>query len=75
MQVGLRANVQPLMVPNMIVEAIRQHFRVQLRPLDKSMYTKSYLDWVNQIPLLRGDKTSDFSTFSGEDKKIYNGIY
>ena len=53
----------------MINEAIRHHFGVQLRPLDKPIYRKSYPDWVDEIPLPRGYKTPDLSTFSGEDGK------
>ena len=62
-QVELRANGQSLMDPNMIAEAIKHHFNVQLRPLDMLDYRKSYLDWVHRIPLLRGYKTLDFSTY------------
>ena len=70
MQVDPQANVQPLIDPNMITEAIKQHFGVQLRPLDRLVYRKLYPDWVDRIPLPRGYKTPDFSTFSGEDGKF-----
>ena len=53
----------------MIAKAIKLHFGVQLRPLDKPIYRKLYLNWVDQITLSRGYKTSNFSTFSGEDGK------
>ena len=53
----------------MIAKAIRQHFGIQLRPFDRLVYRKPYLDLVDRIPLLRGNKTPDFSTFSGKDVK------
>ena len=54
----------------MIVEAIRKHFGVQLRPLDRPVYRKPYLDWANRISLPRGYKTLDFSTIFCEDRKF-----
>ena len=63
-QIDVWVNGQPMMDPNMIAEAIRRHFGVQFRPLDKPIYKKPYLDWVNKIPLPRGYKTPDFSMFS-----------
>ena len=44
MQVDPRVNGQPLMDPNMIIEAIRLHYGVQLRPLDRLVYIKLYAD-------------------------------
>ena len=69
-QVDPQANGQPLMDPNMIVEDIKLHFGVQLKPLDRSVYKKPYPDWVDRIPLTRGYKALDFSTFSREDGKF-----
>ena len=69
MQVDPRVNGQPLMDPNMIIEAIRLHFGAQLRPLDKPIYRTIYLDWVDNIPLLGRYKTLDFSAVLGEDGK------
>ena len=53
----------------MIAKTIRQYFDVQFRLLDRLVYSKSYPDLVDRIPLSRGYKTLDFSTFSGEDGK------
>ena len=69
MQVDPCVNDQPLMEPDMISEAIRQHFGVQIRPFDRPVYRKLYLDWVDRIPFPTSFKTLDFSIFSGEDGK------
>ena len=48
----------------MIVEAIRKHFRVQLKPIDRPIYKKSYPEWVNKMmPLLKGYKVLDSPPF------------
>ena len=44
MQVDSHVNGQPLMDPNMIAETIRRHSGVQLRPMDRPVYKKPYLD-------------------------------
>ena len=68
-QVDPWTNIQPLMDPKMTAEAIKRHFGVQLRPLDRPVYRKSYPDWIDRITLSRGYKTLDFSSFIGEDAK------
>ena len=44
LKVNPRANGQPLMDPNMIAKAVKRHFGVQFRPLDRLIYMKLYLD-------------------------------
>ena len=53
----------------MITQAIRHYFGVQLRPLDRPIYRKSYPEWVDRVPLPRGYKILDFSTFSRDNGK------
>ena len=56
-----------LIDPNMIAEAMRRYFGVQLRPLEKPVYRKLYPDWIEKImPLPREFKVLNFSIFSGE---------
>ena len=68
-QVDMEENGQPLIDPNMIAEVIRRYFGVQLRPLDRLVYRKPYPNQVDRVPLPRGYKTLDFSTFSDENGK------
>ena len=56
-----------LIDPNMIIEAMRRHFGVHMRPLERSVYKKPYPEWVDKVQFPRGFRTSDFTTFSGED--------
>ena len=54
----------------MIAEAIRKHFNVQLKPIERPVYRKSYLEWIDKMmPLSKGYKVSDFTTFTGDDEK------
>ena len=59
-----------LINPNMIVEAIKKHFDVQLKPIDKLVYRKPYLEWVDRtMPFSKGYKVPNFMTFLGDDDK------
>ena len=53
----------------MIVKAMIRHFSVQLISLERPMYRKPYLEWVDKVQFPRGFKTRDFATFSREDDK------
>ena len=56
--------------PNMIAKALWKHFSVQLKSIDKPIYKKPYLEWVDKMmPLPRGYKVLDFTTFSRDDDK------
>ena len=50
---------------------MRKYFGIQLKPMETPMYKKPYQEWVDHMmmPLPKGYKTLDFSTFSGEDNK------
>ena len=67
--VELKGAVPQLIDPNMITEAMRRHFRVQLRPLERPVYRKPYPDWVDKVQFPKGFRTPDFTTFSREDDK------
>ena len=55
---------------NMIVEVIRKHFGVQLKCIETPVYRKPYLDWIDRVmPLLKGFKVSNFTTFLKDDEK------
>ena len=66
----VQPNNQASIDPNMIAETIRRHFSVQLRPLNKPVYRKSYPKWIKKtMPLLREFEILNFTIFSGKDKK------
>jgi len=55
---------------NMIVAAICTHLGVQLKPVNKPVYKKPYLERIDKIVFLpRGYKILYIATFSGEDRK------
>lgn len=55
---------------DLIVDTIDRYFGIQLKPIDRPMYKKSYLEWVDiLVPLPREYKTFEFSTFFREDGK------
>ena len=57
--------------PNIIAETIRKYFDVQPRPLNRTIYRKSYPEWIEKImPLPREFEVSNFTIFSGEDEKF-----
>lgn len=61
---------QKLLDSNRIGNTIKKYFEIQMKFTDKHMYTKLYLDWVDRLmPLCRGYKTPDFTTFFCEDDK------
>ena len=41
-----------LIDPNMIVKATRKHFNIQMKPVNKPIYKKSYLEWVDKMMAL-----------------------
>ena len=54
----------------MIAEVVRKHFGTQLKPIKRPVYRKRYPGWINKImPLLKGYKVLDFTTFLGDDDK------
>ena len=55
---------------NIIAEAVRKHFGVQLKPIERLVYEKPYLNWIDKMmPLPKGYKVLDFTTFSRDDNK------
>ena len=51
---------------NMIVEAIKKHFDIQLKPIDRLVYRKLYPELMDRMmPLLKGYKVLKFMTFLG----------
>ena len=57
-----------LINPNMIAEAMRRHFGVQLA-LERLVYRKPFPEWVDRVQFPRSFRTPDFTTFSREDGK------
>ena len=59
-----RMALTQLINPNMIVEAIRKHFGAQLKLIDKLVYRKPYLEWVDKMMLLpMGYKVPNLTIF------------
>lgn len=58
----------PLIDLELIVETMRKYFNTQLQPMERPMYKKPYLE-QGMMPLLKGYKTPNFSSFFGEDGK------
>ena len=55
----------------MIGEAIRKHFSVQLKPIERLVYRKPYLEWIDKmVPLPKEYKVPIFTTFFGDDDKF-----
>lgn len=51
-----------LIDPNVIVDVIKNHFKIQLKLIGKPIYKKLYLKWIDKVaPLLRGDEVPNFS--------------
>lgn len=56
------------MDPNLITNTIKKLLGVQLIPLNRPVYRKTYPEWVDiLVPLPRGFKTPYFVTFSRDD--------
>ena len=55
----------------MIVEVIKKYFGVQLKPIERLIYKKPYLDWIDKMmPLPKDYKVPDFTTFSRDHNKF-----
>ena len=67
--VKLRGAIPQLIDLNMIAETMRRYFGVQLRPLVRPVYRKSYLQWVDGVQFPSDFRSPDFTIFSGEDGK------
>jgi len=66
----MRTTTTPLIDAELLAKTMRKYFGIQLKPMVRPMYKKSYPKWVDyMITFLKRYKAPYFSTFSSEDDK------
>lgn len=62
---------QPTRTMTVPSETMRKYFGIKLKPMKRPTHKKLYLEWMDRMmPLSKGYKTTNFSTFSSKDGKL-----